>query len=71
MTNYLKAMPIKPLIILPDPLLRLVSKPVERVDDGLRRFATDMLTAVAVNRNLSAGLIISWEDVEIIEVRIA
>jgi peptide deformylase len=43
MTNYLKAMPIKPLIILPDPLLRLVSKPVERVDDGLRRFATDML----------------------------
>ena len=43
MTNYLKAMSIKPLVILPDPLLRLVSKPVERVDDGLRRFATDML----------------------------
>ena len=41
--NYLKAMPIKPLVILPDPLLRLVSKPVERVDPALRKFAADML----------------------------
>ena len=36
-------MSIKPLIILPDPKLRLVSKPVERVDDELRKFAGDML----------------------------
>lgn len=36
-------MTIKPLIILPDPLLRQVSKPVERVDDSLRRLADDML----------------------------
>ena len=36
-------MTIKPLIILPDPLLRLVSRPVERVDDQLRKFADDML----------------------------
>lgn len=36
-------MTIKPLIILPDPILRLVSKPVERVDDSLRKFAGDML----------------------------
>jgi peptide deformylase len=36
-------MSIKPLIILPDPLLRLVSKPVERVDDGLRKLAANML----------------------------
>ncbi len=42
-TNYLKAMSIKPLIILPDPLLRLVSKPVERIDAPLRKFADDML----------------------------
>jgi peptide deformylase len=41
-TNYLKAMSIKPLVILPDPKLRLVSKPVERVDDQLRKFAGDM-----------------------------
>ncbi|MCO5073398.1 MAG: peptide deformylase [Rhizobiaceae bacterium] len=36
-------MSIRPLIILPDPLLRQVSKPVERIDDDLRRFADDML----------------------------
>jgi len=37
------AMTIKPLIILPDPVLRQVSKPVERVDDSLRKLADDML----------------------------
>lgn len=36
-------MSIRPLIILPDPLLREVSRPVERVDDELRRLADDML----------------------------
>jgi peptide deformylase len=36
-------MSIKPLIILPDPILRQISKPVERVDDQLRKFAGDML----------------------------
>ena len=36
-------MTIKPLIILPDPLLREVSRPVERVDDAVRKFAADML----------------------------
>jgi len=36
-------MSIKPLIILPDPVLRQVSKPVERVDGQLRLFAADML----------------------------
>lgn len=34
---------IRPLVILPDPVLRQVSRPVERVDDTLRRFADDML----------------------------
>jgi peptide deformylase (EC 3.5.1.88) len=36
-------MSIKPLIILPDPMLRQASKPVERVDAPLRRLADDML----------------------------
>lgn len=36
-------MTIKPLIILPDPVLRQVSKPLERVDDAARKFADDML----------------------------
>jgi len=36
-------MPIKPLVILPDPILREVSKPVERVDADIGRLAADML----------------------------
>ncbi len=36
-------MTIKPLIILPDPLLRQVSAPVERFDADLGRLADDML----------------------------
>lgn len=36
-------MSVKPLIILPDPLLRQVSKPVEHVDATLLKFAGDML----------------------------
>lgn len=36
-------MSIKPLVILPDPLLRQVSKPVESFDADLRKFSADML----------------------------
>jgi peptide deformylase len=36
-------MAIQPIITLPDPLLRKVSQPVERVDDELRRLMDDML----------------------------
>ena len=36
-------MPIKPLVILPDPILRDVSRPVERVDADIGRLADDML----------------------------
>ena len=36
-------MTIKPLIILPDPLLRQVSQPIERVDADLQRLSDDML----------------------------
>jgi peptide deformylase len=32
-----------PILMLPDPLLRKVSRPVERVDDALRKLADDML----------------------------
>ena len=36
-------MTIKPLIILPDPLLRQASKPIERIDTETQRLADDML----------------------------
>ncbi|MEL6946234.1 MAG: peptide deformylase, partial [Pseudomonadota bacterium] len=36
-------MAILPIVHLPDPILRRVSKPVERVDDALRTFLDSML----------------------------
>ena len=36
-------MTIKPLVILPDPVLRQVSKPVERFDSDIAKLADDML----------------------------
>src|SRR5690606_25277455 len=41
-SDYVKRMSVKPLVILPDPVLRQLSKPVERFDDQLRKFAGDM-----------------------------
>ena len=42
-SDYLTAMAIKPLIILPDPVLRQTSKPIETVDARVTRLADDML----------------------------
>ncbi len=36
-------MALRPIIILPDPKLRLVSKTIERIDDKLRRLMGDMI----------------------------
>lgn len=42
-TDYLTNMATKPLIYLPDPLLREISAPIERVDDELKSLVEDML----------------------------
>lgn len=39
-------MTILPIVIIPDPILRKTSVPVERVDDELRKFADDMLATM-------------------------
>mgnify|MGYP003555964377 FL=1 len=36
-------MPLKPLVLLPDPILKSISKPVERVDKALLKLADEML----------------------------
>jgi peptide deformylase len=40
---YVKRMATRPIIILPDPILRQVSTPVETVDESVRQLAADML----------------------------
>lgn len=39
-------MKILPLVIAPDPLLKQISKPVEKVDDELRAFMNDMVATM-------------------------
>ena len=39
-------MAIRPILTIPDPLLRKKAKPIERVDDGLRRLMDDMLATM-------------------------
>jgi len=39
-------MKILPLVIAPDPLLKQVSKPVEKIDDALRSFMKDMVSTM-------------------------
>ena len=43
MRPYLRAMAIRDILVVPDPILKLVSKPVEMVDDDLRALMDDML----------------------------
>jgi peptide deformylase len=50
--SYLRAMAIRPLIYLPDPLLREVSTAFERVDDEVRRLADDMFETMYKKRGL-------------------
>ncbi len=39
-------MKILPLVLAPDPLLKQISKPVEKVDDDLRQFMKDMVNTM-------------------------
>jgi peptide deformylase len=39
-------MTILPIVVIPDPILRTTSAPVERFDDQLRKFADDMLATM-------------------------
>lgn len=39
-------MTVLPIVIIPDPILRQTSAPVERVDDELRKFADNMLATM-------------------------
>jgi peptide deformylase len=40
--DYVTAMTIRPLVILPDPLLRVTSTPVENIDGATKAFVEDM-----------------------------
>jgi peptide deformylase len=45
-------MAILPIITAPDPRLKLIAKPVAKVDDGLRRFLDDLLETMYVSEGI-------------------
>ncbi|WP_152045175.1 peptide deformylase [Aureimonas psammosilenae] len=64
-------MAIKPLVILPDPILRKVSEPVERVDDALKRFADDMLETMYDAPGIGLAAIQVGEPVRMLVIDVA
>ncbi|MBN9070597.1 MAG: peptide deformylase [Rhizobiales bacterium] len=64
-------MSIRPLVILPDPLLRQVSKPLERVDDGVRRLADDMLETMYDAPGIGLAAIQIGEPVRLLVIDLA
>ncbi len=70
-SNYLTAMTIKPLIILPDPILRQVSKPLERVDDVVRQLADDMLETMYEAPGIGLAAIQIGEPVRMLVIDLA
>src|SRR5689334_18329122 len=64
-------MSIKPLIILPDPVLRQLSKPVERVDADLRKFADDMLDTMYDAPGIGLAAIQVGEPIRLLVIDLA
>lgn len=64
-------MSIKPLIILPDPVLREVSKPVERVDLSLQKLADDMLETMYQAPGIGLAAIQIGEPLRLLVIDVA
>ncbi|MCP1198732.1 peptide deformylase [Notoacmeibacter sp. MSK16QG-6] len=61
----------RPLVVLPDPILRQVSKPVERIDDETRRLASDMLATMYDAPGIGLAAIQIAEPLRLITIDLA
>ncbi len=64
-------MTVRPLIILPDPVLRQISRPVEQVDGRLRRFAADMLDTMYDAPGIGLAAIQVGEPIRLLVIDLA
>ena len=64
-------MALRPIIILPDPKLRLVSKTIERVDDDLRRLIDDMIETMHEAPGVGLAAIQVAEPIRLLVVDVA
>lgn len=71
MAAYLKGMTIREIITAPDPRLKQVSKPVERVDDALRALMDDMLETMYAAPGIGLAAIQIGEPVRVIVMDLA
>lgn len=68
--DYLTGM-IRSLVILPDPVLRQVSKPLERIDDDVRKLADDMLETMYDAPGIGLAAIQIGEPVRMLVIDLA
>jgi len=64
-------MTIKPLIILPDPVLRQASRPIEHVGPELRRFAEDMFDTMYDAPGIGLAAIQVGEPIRMVVIDLA
>lgn len=64
-------MSIKPIIILPDPILREISKPVESINDALRQLADDMLETMYAAPGIGLAAIQIAEPIRLLVMDVA
>jgi peptide deformylase len=62
---------IRPLVILPDPILRQLSNPLERVDDAVRKLADDMLETMYDAPGIGLAAIQIGEPVRMLVIDLA
>ena len=64
-------MSLKPLVLLPDPILRQVSRPVEHFDAKLRGFASDMLDTMYDAPGIGLAAIQVGEPIRLLVIDLA
>jgi peptide deformylase len=64
-------MALRDIIILPDPRLRLVSKPVDRIDDSIRRLVADMFETMYEAPGIGLAAIQVGEPLRVITMDLA
>ena len=64
-------MALRPIITLPDPKLRLVSRKIERIDDSLRRLMDDMIETMHEAPGVGLAAIQVGEPIRLLVVDVA
>ena len=70
-SNEPGGMALRPIITLPDPKLRLVSRKIERIDDALRRLIDDMIETMHEAPGVGLAAIQVGEPIRVLVIDVA